>query len=114
MVTDQISVQRYLTATSLKECQRALWLKLAVTLPLVSLFYLTGTVLYGYYHTFPEREPVLIETQERESGATPRKFVVAREECDAEHPPQPIDAKHRERLLRSSSFASFPRRCRDC
>ena len=49
MVTDQIAVQRYLTAKSLRECQRALWFKLALTLPLVGLFYLTGTVLYGYY-----------------------------------------------------------------
>jgi sodium-coupled monocarboxylate transporter 8/12 len=55
MVTDQISVQRYLTAPSLKDSQRALWFKLWVTLPLVSSFYLTGTVLYGYYKVFPER-----------------------------------------------------------
>jgi sodium-coupled monocarboxylate transporter 8/12 len=59
MVTDQISVQRYLTAKSLEECQRALWLKLGVTLPLVVLFYLTGTVLFGYYKTYPDREPVV-------------------------------------------------------
>jgi sodium-coupled monocarboxylate transporter 8/12 len=57
MVTDQISVQRYLTAKSLKESQRALWFKLWVTLPLVGLFYLTGTVLYGYYRALPERVP---------------------------------------------------------
>ena len=38
MVTDQVSVQRYLTATSLKAAQRALWLKLAVLLPTVALF----------------------------------------------------------------------------
>ncbi len=59
MVTDQISVQRYLTAKSLEECQRALWLKLGVTLPLVLLFYLTGTVLFGYYRAYPGREPVV-------------------------------------------------------
>jgi sodium-coupled monocarboxylate transporter 8/12 len=59
MVTDQISVQRYLTAKSLRECQRALWFKLWVTLPLVGLFYLTGTVLYGYYRALPERVPEL-------------------------------------------------------
>jgi sodium-coupled monocarboxylate transporter 8/12 len=55
MVTDQISVQRYLTAPSLKDSQKALWFKLWVTLPLVASFYLTGTVLYGYYQTFPGR-----------------------------------------------------------
>jgi SSS family transporter len=59
MVTDQIAVQRYLTAESLRECQRALWFKLWVTLPLVGLFYLTGTVLYGYYRAFPDRVPAL-------------------------------------------------------
>src|SRR5262249_43524561 len=59
MVTDQISGQRDLTAKSLKECQRALWFKLWVTLPLVGMFYLTGTVLFGYYQAYQEREPVL-------------------------------------------------------
>jgi SSS family transporter len=57
MITDQISVQRYLTAKSLQECQRALWFKLWLTLPLVGLFYLTGTVLYGYFRALPERVP---------------------------------------------------------
>lgn len=57
MVTDQIAVQRYLTAKSLAEAQRALWFKLWVTLPLVGLFYLTGTVLYGYYRALPEKTP---------------------------------------------------------
>ena len=63
MVTDQISVQRYLTAKSLQECQRALWFKLWVTLPLVALFYLTGTVLYGYYRALPERVPAFAQKQ---------------------------------------------------
>jgi sodium-coupled monocarboxylate transporter 8/12 len=57
LVTDQIAVQRYLTAKSLREAQRALWLKLWVTLPVVSLFYLTGTMLYGYYKAHPDRAP---------------------------------------------------------
>jgi len=64
MVTDQISVQRYLTAKSLQECQRALWFKLWVTLPLVGLFYLTGTVLYGYYRALPERVPHFASAQQ--------------------------------------------------
>lgn len=58
MVTDQISVQRYLTAPSLRDSQRALWLKLWLTLPLLLIFCLTGTVLYAYYATFPEHGPV--------------------------------------------------------
>lgn len=54
LVTDQVSVQRYLTATSLKESQRALWFKLFLTVPLISIFYLTGLVLYSFYQTHPE------------------------------------------------------------
>lgn len=53
LATDQVSVQRYLTATSLRESQRALWFKLAVMLPLVSVFFLTGVVLYSFYQTHP-------------------------------------------------------------
>jgi len=54
LVTDQVSVQRYLTATSLRESQRALWFKLVLTIPLVGVFYLTGLVLYSFYQTNPE------------------------------------------------------------
>lgn len=57
MVTDQIAVQRYITAPTLRDSQRALWLKFWVTLPLVSMFYLTGTVLYAYYRAHPEFVP---------------------------------------------------------
>jgi sodium-coupled monocarboxylate transporter 8/12 len=90
MVTDQISVQRYLTARSLEECQRALWFKLAVTLPLVALFYLTGTILFGYYQAYPEREPVL-------NGAGQ---VVTRAESVAEgNTPEPLAGGRRDRLL---------------
>jgi len=59
MVTDQVAVQRYLTAKSLPEATRALWFKLWVTVPMVSLFYLTGTMLAGYYRAFPDRLPEL-------------------------------------------------------
>jgi SSS family transporter len=59
MVTDQIAVQRYLTARSLTEARRALYFKLSVTLPLLFCFYLCGTVLYGFYKAHPERVPPL-------------------------------------------------------
>ncbi len=49
MATDQVSVQRYLTAKSLKEAQRGLWLKLWLVLPVTAVFYGTGVVLYAYY-----------------------------------------------------------------
>ncbi len=49
MATDQVSVQRYLTAKSLKEAQRGLWLKLWLVLPVTLVFYGTGVVLYAFY-----------------------------------------------------------------
>jgi SSS family transporter len=49
MATDQVSVQRYLTARDLKTAQRGLWLKLAMTLPVTFVFYGTGLVLYAFY-----------------------------------------------------------------
>lgn len=54
MATDQISVQRYMTATNLKEAQRSLWLKLAIMIPVLAVFYGTGVVLYAFYQTHPE------------------------------------------------------------
>jgi sodium-coupled monocarboxylate transporter 8/12 len=54
MVTDQISVQRYLTAPSLRDAQRALWMKLGATLPLLLVFCLTGTALYAHHAAFPD------------------------------------------------------------
>jgi len=49
MATDQVSVQRYLTAKSLKEAQRGLWLKLGLVLPVTAVFYGTGVILYAFY-----------------------------------------------------------------
>jgi len=50
MATDQVSVQRYLTAGSLRDAQRSLWIKLWMVLPVLVLFYGTGLVLYAFYH----------------------------------------------------------------
>jgi sodium-coupled monocarboxylate transporter 8/12 len=50
MATDQVSVQRYLTAGSLREAQRSLWIKLWIFLPVFMVFYGTGLVLYAFYH----------------------------------------------------------------
>lgn len=57
MVTDQISVQRYLTASSIRECSKALWLKLALLTPIVVLIFLSGTMIYGYYKSVPDKVP---------------------------------------------------------
>lgn len=47
--TDQVSIQRYMTATSLATARRSMWLKLIISLPALSLFYLTGLVLFVFY-----------------------------------------------------------------
>jgi SSS family transporter len=59
LVTDQMAVQRYLTAPSLRDSRKALWLKLWMSLPLIPLFYLTGTILYAYYRLTPGTVPLL-------------------------------------------------------
>jgi len=51
MATDQVSVQRYMTAPDLKAAQRSLWIKLALTLPTIAVFYLSGVVLYAFYQS---------------------------------------------------------------
>ncbi len=48
--TDQVAIQRYMTATSLKTARRSMWLKLVISLPAFSAFYLTGLVLFAFYH----------------------------------------------------------------
>jgi sodium-coupled monocarboxylate transporter 8/12 len=49
MATDQVSVQRYLTAGSLREAQQSLWIKLWIFLPVFMVFYGTGLLLYAFY-----------------------------------------------------------------
>jgi len=49
MATDQVSVQRYLTAKSLKTAQRGLWIKLIMVLPVTAVFYGAGLILYAFY-----------------------------------------------------------------
>ena len=51
MATDQVSVQRYLTAPNVKEAKRALWLKLWLLIPVFLIFYATGIVLWAFYQT---------------------------------------------------------------
>jgi sodium-coupled monocarboxylate transporter 8/12 len=49
LATDQVSVQKYLTARSLEEAQRALWLKLALLVRVSIVVYVTGLVLYAFF-----------------------------------------------------------------
>jgi len=50
LATDQVAVQRYLTASSLREAKRALWIKLALLLPVIAVVYSTGLVIFAFYH----------------------------------------------------------------
>jgi SSS family transporter len=51
MATDQVSVQRYMTATSIKEARRSLWFKLGMLAPVFLVFYGTGLVIFAFYHS---------------------------------------------------------------
>lgn len=48
--TDQVAVQRYMTARSLADARRGLWIKLWLFVPIGGLFYVTGLVLWAFYH----------------------------------------------------------------
>jgi SSS family transporter len=52
--TDQVSVQRYLTAKSLKEAKRGLWIKLWLFFPVGGLFLVTGLILWAFYQYQPD------------------------------------------------------------
>jgi sodium-coupled monocarboxylate transporter 8/12 len=50
LATDQISIQRYISASSLKEAQNALWLKLVLNFPVAGVAYVVGVLIWAYYH----------------------------------------------------------------
>ena len=54
MATDQVAVQRYMTARDLKTARQGLWLKLWVTIPILGIFYFTGAVLRAFYNHNPD------------------------------------------------------------
>jgi SSS family transporter len=49
MATDQIAVQRYLSVRNAEEARESLWVKLCISLPVVTIFYFTGVALYAFY-----------------------------------------------------------------
>lgn len=57
MATDQISVQRYLSVRDVKEARESLWVKLGISLPVVTVFYFTGVALYAFYRL--HRDPLI-------------------------------------------------------
>ena len=49
LATDQVSVQRYLTAKTLRESRKALWLKLAITIPTGLALYFCGVLMFAFF-----------------------------------------------------------------
>lgn len=64
---DQNYVQRYHTAKSDADARRSLWLGAIVYIPVSAMFFLIGTLLWGFYHAHPE-EIGAIRTMAEEAG----------------------------------------------
>lgn len=60
LATDQISVQRYLSAKSIEAARSALWFKLVTTTGISLLSYLCGTVLFAFYNSGGREDPVAL------------------------------------------------------
>ena len=50
MGTDQLTLQRYFSARSIKESIRALWIARISDIPLMPLLYITGTGIFAYFY----------------------------------------------------------------
>ncbi len=48
--TDQLTLQRYFSARSIKQSIRAVWIARIADIPLVTLLYITGTGIFAYFH----------------------------------------------------------------
>ena len=53
-ITDQVSMQRYLSTSSLREAQKAVWLKPVLAVPLTVMTFILGFALFGHYQLNPE------------------------------------------------------------
>lgn len=51
---DQNYIQRYHTATSVKEASKSVWLCVYIYIPASLLFFIIGTSLFAYYQTHPD------------------------------------------------------------
>jgi SSS family transporter len=52
---DQVAIQHYLTARSINEIRRTIWLQSLLILPIVLFLHLIGVLLWLFYHQHPER-----------------------------------------------------------
>ena len=66
-LTDQVSMQRYLSCKSLRDAQKAVWLKPLLTIPVTILTFLLGLALFAHY----QLNPALAEGFDRPDKAFP-------------------------------------------
>jgi len=52
---DQVAIQHYLTARSMREIRRTIWLQSLLILPIVLFLHLIGVLLWLFYQQHPER-----------------------------------------------------------
>jgi sodium-coupled monocarboxylate transporter 8/12 len=52
-VTDQVSMQRYLSSKSLRQAHKALWVKPLLGIPLILMLFGLGLALYAHYNLHP-------------------------------------------------------------
>jgi SSS family transporter len=62
MISDQATIQRYMTTPDLKQAQKSLWLQIWILIPMNILFFMLGTAFYVYYKTNPGQLNPVIDT----------------------------------------------------
>jgi len=68
---DQNYVQRYHTASSVKEASKSVWLCVLIYVPASLLFFVIGTCLFAYYGMNPDLiEPVKLQAASEQLGAS--------------------------------------------
>ncbi len=65
MGTDQLTLQRYFSARSIKESIRALWIARISDIPLMALLYITGTGIFVYFSVHAAQYPNLPENTDQ-------------------------------------------------
>ena len=85
-LTDQVSMQRYLSCGSLREARRAVWFKPFLSIPVTVLIYGLGLALYAHHQLNPELAVGI--------GSADRAFPPLRPERNAGRPGGPHPGRH--------------------
>ena len=62
--SDQAVIQRYLTTSDEKQAARSIWLNAAASVPVWTLFFGLGTLLWAFYRAYPEKLDLVGQTDE--------------------------------------------------